>query len=66
LADSRNTRIAPANQSDSARKMHMAWDAYAAMRHAEVSNPKLKKNPLWQTLRDDAFGEFQNAFGGAE
>ena len=62
----RNTRAGVPDQMDSARKMHMAWDAYAAMSHAEVSNPKLKKNPLWQTLRDDAFGEFQNAFGGAE
>jgi len=61
-----NTRASAPDQSDSARKMRIAWDAYCAMRQAEQANPKLKSNPLWRTLRDDAFGEFQNAFGGAE
>ena len=45
-------------------KVRAAWEAYAAMRHAERTTPKLRENELWRTLRDDAYGEFHRAFEG--
>lgn len=44
------------------KKARMAWDAYAAMCHAERDNPKLRDNEYWGLIRADASAEFQRAF----
>lgn len=57
----RGTQPIPVTHYDE-KKARMAWDAYAALCHAERDNPKLKDNQYWLLIRADASAEFQRAF----
>jgi hypothetical protein len=39
-----------------------AFRAHKALLHAERDNPKLKDNPHWTLLRQEAFERFAEAF----
>lgn len=41
-----------------------AWAAHKALLEAEQRNPGLTDNPVWQTLRMDAYEAFYIAFEG--
>lgn len=39
-----------------------AWDAYAALRRTEKTEPALRDNAVWNRLVSDAQSAFQQAF----
>lgn len=46
------------------RRAADAYEAHIALLDQEKRFPKLKQNPAWRVLRDDAYENFALAFGG--
>ena len=47
---------------DRARKAEQAFAVHSAMHKAMAADPSLRKNPLWNELRQRAYQEFTVAF----
>ena len=48
------------------RKAHLAYEAYSAMRRAEIHYPPLCNNSYWIVMREEAWFNFKQAFEEAQ
>ncbi len=55
----------PVIRYDEQRAAH-AFQAHCALLLLEQINPKLRDNPAWTVLRQDAYENFELAFVGAQ
>lgn len=40
------------------KRLEGAWQAYATMARAQIADPSLRQNPIWQELKAEAYEHF--------